>query len=75
MTRWAFDHERPPALDVDIAFRGDAHELRKVWEQTLKARIPAHYAELLPIITDWLHEAFSYGGVTHLDGCHKLFLK
>ena len=53
----AFDRERPLALDVEIAFRGDPHELREVWDQTLKARIPAHYAELLPTITDWVHEA------------------
>jgi hypothetical protein len=54
----AFDRERPLALDVEIAFRGDPYELRDVWDQTLKATIPAHYAELLPAITDWVHEAF-----------------
>ena len=55
----AFDHDGPLALDAEVAFRGDANELREVWEQTLRATIPTHCQELLPMITDWVHEAFS----------------
>jgi len=55
----AFDRDGPLALDAEVAFRGDAYELREVWGQTLRETIPTHYVELLPLITDWVHESFS----------------
>jgi hypothetical protein len=51
--------DRPLALDTDIAFRGDAYELREVWNETLRPTIAAHHHELLPMITDWMCEAYN----------------
>jgi hypothetical protein len=54
----AFRNDGPLALDVEIAFRGDAYDLREAWDNTLKPRLPAHHAELLAMITDWVHDAY-----------------
>lgn len=52
---WAgLDHERPAKLDADLMLRGDAYDLREVWERTLKPNIPALGRDLLPMVTSWL---------------------
>jgi hypothetical protein len=52
------DRDRP-RLDVEVVLRGDPRDLREVWEQTLRAKIPTFSRQLLALVTDWIYEASS----------------
>ena len=56
---WAvLNSDVEPRLSVEVALGVDSHELRAVWDRTLKAHIASWHRELLGIAANWFHEAF-----------------
>jgi hypothetical protein len=48
-----------PRLNLEIALSGEAYELREAWTRTILPNLGTLYRQLLPMITDYLNDAWA----------------